>query len=130
MKESQNSNTFIYIVLGLIIAGIVIMNLLRSEPKVTPPGALELAQCLTEKGVKFYGASWCSHCQDQKDLFGEAAKKLPYVECAVGNQQAKACTDAGIEGYPTWKNSAGEKKSGVFEFDELAKFSGCTYNPI
>ena len=25
-----------------------------------------LASCLADKGVKFFGAFWCSHCQKQK----------------------------------------------------------------
>jgi len=29
----------------------------------------EFAQCLTDKGVKMYGAYWCPHCQAQKALF-------------------------------------------------------------
>ena len=40
-----------------------------------------MAKCLTDKGAKFYGASWCSWCKKEKELFGEAAQYLPYVEC-------------------------------------------------
>ena len=34
------------------------------------PYLRELAEYLTQRGAKFYGASWCHHCQDQKELFG------------------------------------------------------------
>ncbi len=65
----------------------------------------DFAKCLGQKSAVFYGASWCSHCQDQKKLFGEFAKDLPYVECsdAGGNEQLKICADQNITVYPTWK---------------------------
>ena len=128
MKNKDTDNLFIYGVLGLIILLIGVFIFIGNRPKESPPGAMELAQCLTEKGAKFYGASWCSHCKAQKDLFGGAAEKLPYIECAVGNGQARVCEEAGIEGYPTWVNAKGEKLSGEQSFEALAEFSGCVFN--
>jgi thiol-disulfide isomerase/thioredoxin len=125
MKQQKSGNLFLYGVLGLIIFSIGALIFIANKPKPTPQGALALAQCLSEKGTKFYGASWCSHCKSQKELFGGAAGKLPYVECAIGNEQAKVCADAGIEGYPTWVNAKGEKVSGEQSFEALATFSGC-----
>eukprot|EP00959_Pyramimonas_sp_CCMP1952_P044883 937635-Pyramimonas_sp.AAC.2 len=41
-----------------------------------------LAKHLKQTGAKMYGAFWCSHCLDQKLMFGaEGAKEMPYVEC-------------------------------------------------
>ena len=57
------------------------------------------AKCLTEKGMTFYGAEWCSHCKAQKELFGESLKYIKYVECPDNTQ---LCIDKGIQGYPTW----------------------------
>lgn len=127
MKQQNNSNLFIYGVFGLIVVSIGALIFISNRPLPTPPGALELAQCLTEKGTKFYGASWCSHCKAQKDLFGGAAKSLPYIECAVGKGEAKECVDAGIKGYPTWVNAKGEKHAGELSFEGLAEFSGCVF---
>ncbi len=125
MKQQKSGNLFLYGVLGLIIFSIGVLIFIANRPKPTPPGALELAQCLTEKGTKFYGASWCSHCKIQKELFGGAAEKLPYIECGVGGGQAKVCEDAGVKGYPTWINAKGERISGEQGFEALATFSGC-----
>ncbi|MFH1650106.1 MAG: peptidylprolyl isomerase [Candidatus Woesearchaeota archaeon] len=89
----------------------------------------KLATCLADNGAYFYGASWCSHCNSQKELFGEAAKDLPYVECSTPenpNAQAQACKDAGITGYPTWVFKDGTRVSGEQSFAQLAKLSGCT----
>ncbi|XP_059640069.1 thiol-disulfide oxidoreductase LTO1 isoform X2 [Cornus florida] len=72
------------------------------------PITLSLARHLHSVGAKMYGAFWCSHCLEQKQMFGsEAAKLLDYVECFPGGYRkgtkiAKACADAGIEGFPTW----------------------------
>ena len=31
----------------------------------------QFAKDLTAAGVKYYGAPWCSHCTEQKELFGK-----------------------------------------------------------
>src|SRR6185295_18739682 len=69
------------------------------------PIAKPLAEHLTAIGAKFYGASWCEHCQQQKKYFGAAAGSLPYVECKLGGPSAplsRACIDAYISTFPTW----------------------------
>lgn len=55
-----------------------------------------LVEYLAASDVKFYGAYWCSHCQQQKSWFGAtAAAKLPDVECAADgeNSQRQLCKD-------------------------------------
>ena len=64
-----------------------------------------VAEALTASGAKFYGASWCPHCMDQKKMFGAAGRFLPYVECAPNGPrapQATECVAEQIKGYPTW----------------------------
>lgn len=69
---------------------------------------MELARDLRQSGAKMYGAFWCPHCHEQKEVFGSAAmKEFPYVECFPGGwergkEQAEQCTAADIRGYPTW----------------------------
>ncbi|GMY11143.1 thiol-disulfide oxidoreductase LTO1 [Fagus crenata] len=97
------------------------------------PFALSLAKHLNSIGAKMYGAFWCSHCLEQKQMFGrEAAKLLDYVECfpdgyKKGTKMIKACTDAKIEGFPMWVIN-GEVLSGEQELSELAQASGFMYN--
>ncbi len=97
---------------------------------VLPPSKVEtLAKCLTEKGAKFYGASWCTHCANQKEMFGDALQYVTYVECADANNaqiQTPECTTAGINGYPTWIIN-GTKYPGEQTLDKLAQLSGCAY---
>src|ERR1700694_373108 len=35
------------------------------------------ARCLTERGVKMYGAWWCPHCVEQKEKFGASFEYVP-----------------------------------------------------
>jgi len=77
------------------------------DPSAGPedPYARDVAEALSASGAKFYGATWCPHCQDQKKLFGAAARRLPYVECSPNGPrapQATACVAEDIKGYPTW----------------------------
>jgi len=88
------------------------------------------AKCLTEKGSKLYGASWCGWCQQQKELFGEAVQFLPYIECidSETQQMTLECQAVGIEGFPTWV-FGGEKNTGFKPLEQLAELSGCPYKP-
>lgn len=102
------------------------------SPEITAPSspfALSLARHLHSIGAKMYGAFWCSHCLEQKEMFGrEAAKLLDYVECfpegyRTGTKMIKACKDVKIEGFPTWIIN-GQVVSGELELPELALASG------
>lgn len=86
-----------------------------------------LAKCLTEKGVKMYGAWWCPHCQNQKKMFGSSWKYINYVECAIGQSgQTKECRDAHIESYPTWIFPEGKRVTGEQSPESLGQQAGCT----
>lgn len=93
-----------------------------------PSGKYDLfAQCLKSKGAVFYGAFWCPHCAEQKQLFGNSVKFLPYVECSTpdGNGQTAACSMAGIQSYPTWDFPDGTRVTGAQTMDYLASKTGC-----
>jgi len=96
-------------------------------PKTTTQTLDSFADCLSKKGVKMYGAYWCSHCNAQKEAFGDAFKKINNIECTVEgnpNQQSPACISAGIKGYPTWEIN-GKYYPGEQTFQSLSKLSGC-----
>ena len=91
--------------IGIITLAILFGIGFYSYRQENTPGKLDsFAQCLKDKGVIFYGAFWCPHCQAQKALFGRSAKLLPYFECSTpdGKSQLPVCTEKGIKGYPTW----------------------------
>jgi uncharacterized membrane protein/glutaredoxin len=93
---------------------------------VSGEAELQLAQHLKEVGATMYGAWWCPHCHDQKELFGRpAAKVFPYVECAADGQnpQPELCrSKEGVKGFPTWEIN-GEFYSGTQTLDTLADLS-------
>ncbi len=88
------------------------------------------ARCLTERGVRMYGAWWCPHCVEQKEEFGASFEYAPYVECGIkGNAHGEAqdCKDEKIEHFPTWQfPPTGERVERVFTLQELSDRTGCS----
>ncbi|MBI4098462.1 MAG: hypothetical protein HY437_00320 [Candidatus Magasanikbacteria bacterium] len=94
------------------------------------PGEYDvLAQCLTDKGVKEYGAYWCPHCQKQKKDFGNSFRKITYIECGLPGGakagQTLECDQANIKGYPTWVFPDESRLEGPQTLQTLAEKSGC-----
>jgi hypothetical protein len=90
------------------------------------PSARPLAEHLTAIGAKFYGASWCEHCQQQKSYFGKFAGSLPYIECKPGGPSApmtRQCLDNGISVFPTWVIND-RRFERVLSITDLKEFSG------
>ena len=94
------------------------------------PGAL--ADHLSRTKVTYYGSWRCPACQHQGRLFGDAAIRLPYVECAKPKElpiQAAACKQEKIQAYPTWILPNGERRVGVQSLEDLQIWSGMPRNP-
>lgn len=116
----------------LIIAGIALLAFVTlSAAACSKPSegtaaqqqeALQVAEWLTQNNVKMYGAFWCPHCSDQKEIFGAAAfKKVNYIECSLPDRsgQTQVCKDANITSYPTWEFTDGSRLSDVLSLQEL-----------
>jgi hypothetical protein len=86
----------------------------------------DLARCLTARQVKMYGLYWCTHCADQKQMFGPSFKYVNYIECGVKGAQKEApeCVKANVKNFPTWDFS-GERHEGVLQLKDIAERSGC-----
>jgi len=82
----------------------------------------DFAKCLAGKGAVMYGAVWCAHCQDQKNLFGDSFKYVSYVECP---DEPQKCLSEGVAGYPTWAFPDGRKLAGKQTLEKLSQESGC-----
>ncbi|CAM0870507.1 unnamed protein product [Alopecurus aequalis] len=104
----------------------------RYETEITTestPFAISLARHLHSIGAKMYGAFWCSHCNEQKQMFGrEAMEILDYVECfpdgaGKGKKMATECAATGLDGFPTWIIN-GKLLSGDQQLPILAEESG------
>lgn len=123
---SKNTKTIVIILVVVILVGVVgyFIFLETSKPKLNLDS---FAKCLTDSGAKFYGASWCPHCKDQKEMFGSSIQYIPYIECSneEATAQLQVCTDAKIEGYPTWVFADGTRQSGAIPLSQLAEKTGC-----
>ena len=122
--NNKLKNILIVSIVGFaVVAGIFVLVSRNSQP-----GNLDaFAQCLEQKGAMFYGAFWCSHCQNQKTMFGKSAKLIPYTECSTpdGASQLAVCKDKKIEGYPTWEFSDGRRETGEVALETLSQKTEC-----
>jgi hypothetical protein len=80
--------------------------------------------CLGSKNATMYGAYWCSHCQNQKSLFGPSFKNINYVECTENEER---CRVEGVAGFPTWKVD-GRLLVGEQSLQQLSVASGCEWS--
>ena len=107
---------------------------LYSPPPITTESskrAMKLANDLQALDAKMYGAYWCSHCYDQKEVFGKQAfSKISYVECSKDgvNSQTKLCKANEVPGYPTWQIQ-GKLYPGQQELDELEELVKTIQSP-
>jgi hypothetical protein len=114
--------------IAAVIFGALILLVTLPFISVVKGGEYEtFSQCLSDSGVKMYGAYWCSHCIEQKSYFGNSFKKVNYIECSLPNRggQNQVCNSAGIESYPTWEFSDGTRLSGAQALTTLSDKSGC-----
>jgi len=113
------------------------LDALLASPAPTPEGPQQtftpeqltgLANCLTEKGVRFFGTAECPWCTRQKELFGPAAELLPYIECSPNfatEQEATMCEEANVGGVPDWRFPGQEPITGMQPIERIAELSGC-----
>jgi hypothetical protein len=101
----------------------------EQEIQFTQEQLAGLAKCLTEKGVIFYGTHWCGFCDRQKKMFGEAAKYLPYIECApeqATEAELAQCREAGVGSIPDWRFPDGRQELGMLPLEKLVELSECS----
>jgi len=122
----KTKKTLAWCIIALAIVAVIAFFATRKQ-NVSPSKLDLFAQCIKNSGANFYGAFWCPHCKDQKELFGTSVQYLPYVECSTpdGNGQTQICKDKNIQGYPTWVFADGSTQSGEIQLDALAQKTGC-----
>ncbi|MBI4488034.1 MAG: hypothetical protein HY694_03025 [Deltaproteobacteria bacterium] len=121
LLKTVSGGLILVIASHLHYAGIGGKPVTEEDPKVRA-----LAEHLTKIKAKFYGAYWCPHCEEQKEMFGASAHRLPYIECSPQGSrspQAAICRAAGIKTYPTWIIDA-QRHEGVLSLNQLANISG------
>ena len=85
------------------------------------------AKCLNVKGARMYGAWWCPHCSDQKEMFGYAFQYVNYTECSPAGERIVngVCKQAGVKNFPTWQFADGSRMEGAQPLAVLGDKAGC-----
>ena len=85
------------------------------------------AQCLAGKQAKMYGVYWCTHCAEQKEMFGSSFQYIPYIECGIRGSRGEeaSCLQAGVKHFPTWEFANGERVEGALPLQLLGAKTGC-----
>lgn len=123
-KTLFDRNTIIIIIVVVIIVAAALGYKYKRDHRYD-----SFARCLKDRGVMMYGAYWCPHCAEEKELFGASFKQAPYTECGVeGNTrlESQVCKDAGIQRFPTWQfPPTGERVEGNLSLEALSDRTGC-----
>jgi len=114
------------IIIVTILVGFIVFNITGNTTKDQSKYD-SFAKCLTDSGVKMYGAYWCPHCNNQKQMFGSSWQYINYIECSLPNRagQTQFCNQAGIKAYPTWEFKDGSRLEGELTFTQLSQHSNC-----
>ena len=121
---TTRTRRIILIVLLIVAAGGVAIYLVK-RTRVSRLDAF--AQCLAARQVKMYGLYWCTHCEEQKEMFGSAFQYVPYIECGIKGSRAEqpSCKQDGVKNFPTWQ-FATERHEGVLRLESLSEKTGCS----
>ncbi len=89
-----------------------------------------LAMYMGGHGAVMYGSFKCPHCNQQKQMFGEAFRYIKYVECNPKGENANPslCLAKGILNYPTWEIE-GKLYEGAMPLEQLSKIAGYDGKP-
>ncbi len=128
----NNSFKIIIVILVIVVLAIVVVLAKNTDPQevVTLTPELEaFNNCLADSGAKFYGAIWCPHCAEQKEILGYTKFQTPptYIECSPvqGAPLLAECQAAGIQSFPTWDFADGSRQTGTMSIDMLSAKTSC-----
>ncbi len=107
--------------LGIIISVILIaVGIIYVQSKYSPNPDEEIVKCIGSNST-LYVQEGCSHCQRQKDKFGDKLELLEIVDCTKTQEK---CVEAEIMSVPTWICNDTHMK-GVYEIEELKEIMEC-----
>lgn len=115
------------VAVGAFCALFLVCALPTSAGSGVNPNRDGFAKCLANKKILMYGSFYCSHCDDQKHLFGDSFQYVPYVECSIpgSREMTFSCKFAQIQHTPTWILGNGERLIGVQPLQTLSAKTGC-----
>lgn len=85
------------------------------------------AKCVAKKNAVMFGSAFCSHCDEQRKLFGDSFRFIHYVECSREGaaEDVSACKSAQVRFTPTWIFSDSDRLLGVQPLKTLGERTGC-----
>ncbi|PQO44692.1 peptidylprolyl isomerase [Blastopirellula marina] len=100
-------------------------NLFINGQVYTNVDLVALAKAITDSGAKFYGAVWCPHCTEQKELFGDGGEYLPFIEVTNPDRTLNDLgTSLSITKLPTWVFANGTRVEGTLTISQLVQYTG------
>jgi hypothetical protein len=88
----------------------------------------QIINCLIANKIKLYVATGCTHCDNQKLIFGELIKKVNFFDCKKNGIWEKKCEDNKVFAVPTWSFPKSLKsnleKNNIFSCSDCKKSSG------
>jgi len=112
-KKVWWKSSTVWIIIGVLVIAFFIMN------RPVPVTSEEIAKCIGENSV-LYVRLGCSHCETQKEMFGENRKYLNIVDCFYVSDPK--CDE--LRATPTWVIK-GMDYAGVQSIDKLKELTGC-----
>ncbi len=89
------------------------------------PDLVAFAKNLTQAGVKYFGAAWCLHCNQQKALFEDGADYVPFIEVTNPDRTLNAVGIANnITSFPTWEFPDQTRLTGTQTLETISQRSG------
>lgn len=83
------------------------------------------AKAIAATNTKFYGGAWCAFCTQQKNLFEDGGKYLPFVDVTNPDRTPNSlATSNNITTYPTWVFADGSRLEGVQTLATISQKTG------
>lgn len=113
-----------YLIIVAVVVALILIAVSQLITKTTgysikEPEISELAQCLSSKGAVMYGLDTCSHCKDQKAMFGLSFQYIDYKPC---EKDILGCNK--LQGVPAWIIN-NQTYYGTQDLEKLKELSGC-----
>jgi hypothetical protein len=107
--------------IGLILSSLFLLGCTsQTQDDIDLVDLDQIAQCLSDNGVKVYVTATCSYCMEQKKLFGDSWKYINAIDCM---QNPMSCGK--IQWTPTWEFADGSLLAGMQKISTLVAKAGC-----
>lgn len=116
-KNTKNILITILFIAVVVIIAIVIIHLTKKTSGIVDES---VAKCIGQNSI-LYVQLGCSHCEDQKNLFGNSYQYLNVTDCFY---ETGVCINNSIEATPTWVIKD-QRYVGVQTVEKIKELTGC-----